>query len=70
MVVERVEQGEVQDRWHRAVLIVAHSSPADAVRVGHRPAIGTGDHAHPVGAKAEEFARHAVEGDGFEIGVP
>jgi hypothetical protein len=70
MVVERMEEGQVQDRRHRCCeLVEAHATRADAIVVRLRPAIGARHHLHAIGPQRIEFADGVAERDRLDIGV-
>ncbi len=69
MVVERIEQGKMQDRRDRPRLLEAHGASRDRILVGLRPAVRTGYDAHAVGPQRVELAHRAVEAHRLDIGV-
>jgi hypothetical protein len=69
MVVERVEQGEMQDRRDRPRLLEAHGASRHRILVGLRPAVRTGHDTHAVGPQRVELAHRAVEAHRLDIGV-
>ncbi len=68
MVVLRMKIADVADRWR-----VSHGETvglgAHPVFIADRPAIGAGDHAHPVRAQNVKLHRQTVGADSLDIGV-